>query len=396
MRVAYLDCFSGISGDMTLGALIDAGVSVEAIQQGIDSLGLNECRLDVSEVKKNGFRATHVKVRAEPDQKHRHLHHIFDMIEGSSLSQSQQKLAKSIFSRLAEAEAKVHGTTVEKVHFHEVGAVDSIADVVGSAIGWDLLGAERIYCSPIPTGTGTVKIAHGTVSVPAPATTELLAGVPLAPCAVPAELTTPTGAAIAATLVNEFGSLPAFQIERVGYGAGSMDIEDRPNIMRLLVGKSKRSRDNGNLDEDLICVLETNLDDVPGEWVGYCLESLLKAGALDAYTTPLQMKKNRPGVQLAVLCRTGDADRLEEIIFSETGTLGVRRWNAQRHTLPRRAQVVQTPWGAVTGKVSVFAEGRERFVPEYDSCRQLATQSGQPLRDVYAAAQQAFTTGNQT
>ena len=206
MRVAYLDCFSGISGDMTLGALVDAGVSLEVIQQGIDSLGLPSCRLSASEVKKKGFRATHIKVLYEPEHKHRHLHHITAMIDGSCLSPRQKELATRIFTRLGQAEAKVHGTTIEKVHFHEVGAVDSIADIVGSAIGWDLLGVERIYCSPIPTGTGSVKIAHGTVSVPAPATAELLQGVPLASCGVEAELTTPTGAAIAATLVDQFGA----------------------------------------------------------------------------------------------------------------------------------------------------------------------------------------------
>ena len=221
MRVAYLDCFSGISGDMTLGALVDAGVSLATIQQGIDSLGLHGCRLESSEVKKKGFRATHIRVLFEPEHKHRHLHHITEMIEGSHLSARQKDLAKRIFTQLGQAEAKVHGTTIEKVHFHEVGAVDSIADIVGSAIGWDLLGVDRICCSPIPTGTGMVKIAHGTVAVPAPATAELLRGIPLASCNVEAELTTPTGAAIAATLVDQFGELPRIRISTIGYGAGT-------------------------------------------------------------------------------------------------------------------------------------------------------------------------------
>ncbi|MFW6171908.1 MAG: nickel pincer cofactor biosynthesis protein LarC [Planctomycetota bacterium] len=390
MRVAYLDCYSGISGDMSLGALIDAGVSSQAIQEGINSLGVAGCRLDISEVKKNGFRATHVNVLAEPEHKHRHLRHIVDMIDGSSLSARQRELAKKIFERLGEAEAKVHGTTMEKVHFHEVGAVDSIVDIVGSAIGWDLLGAERVYCSPISTGTGTVRIAHGTVSVPAPATAELLTGVPLTSCAVPVELTTPTGAAIAVTVVDEFGGWPPFRIDGIGYGAGTRDLEDRPNVLRLMVGESGTGEGNSELEQDLIWVLETNLDDVTGEWVGYCMESLLAAGALDVYTTPIQMKKNRPGITLGVLCRGGEQERLEDIIFAETGSLGIRRWSARRHTLPRHGQSVRTPWGIVDGKVAVLGGGRERFSPEYESCRQVAVQNGQPLRDVYEAAQQAF------
>ncbi len=388
MRVAYLDCFSGISGDMMLGALVDAGVSCEAIQRGIDSLGLPSCRLEVSDVKKKGFRATHIQVLHEPEHKHRHLHHITAMIAGSCLTERQQALATRIFTRLGEAEAKVHGTTIEKVHFHEVGAVDSIADIVGSAIGWDLLGVDRIYCSPIPTGKGTVKIAHGTVSVPAPATAELLQGVPLASCGVEAELTTPTGAAIAATLVDQFGEFPAMNVSTIGYGAGTRDLEDRPNLLRLLVGTSTEPLPAG--DADQIWILETNLDDVPGEWIAYCTQSLLDSGALDVFTTPIQMKKNRPGVLLGVLCQATDVVQLERIIFAETGSLGIRRWPALRHILRRQPQSVATPWGAVEGKIALFADGRRWFSPEFESCRQVAQRSGRPLRDVYRAAQQAF------
>lgn len=390
MRIAYLDCFSGISGDMTLGALVDAGVALEAIQQGIDSLGLPSCRLETSQVKKNGFRATHLQVVHEPEHKHRHLHHIVEIIEASNLTAKQQELAKKIFTRLGEAEAKVHGTTIEKVHFHEVGAVDSIADIVGAAIGWDLLGVERIYCSPIPTGTGTVKIAHGTVSVPAPATAELLRGIPLMSCSVAAELTTPTGAAIVATLVEQFGEIPSMQIETIGYGAGTRDLEDRPNILRLIVGELDASVVTDSCPQDLVWVLETNLDDVPGEWIAYCSQKLLDAGALDVYTTAIQMKKNRPAVTLSVLCKGSQRSDLEQIIFAETGSLGVRRWQAQRSILPRHAQSVETPWGVVAGKVAVLGDTREQFSPEFESCRQLARESGQALRDIYLAAQQAF------
>ena len=306
MRIAYLDCASGISGDMTLGALVDCGVPLAEIQQGIDSLGLPACRLEATEVKKKGFRATHIQVVTEPEHKHRHLHHITAMIERSSLTPRQQDLARRIFARLAEAEAKVHGTTVEKVHFHEVGAVDSIADIVGTAIGWDLLGVDRLVCSPIPTGCGTIKIAHGQVSVPAPATAELLTGIPLAPSDVPAELTTPTGAAIVATLASEFGSVPAMRIERIGYGAGTRDLEQQPNLLRLLLGEVADAGGGGAWRDDPVWVLETNLDDVPGEWIAYCGERLLAAGALDMYSTPIQMKKNRPGCLLTILCRDAE------------------------------------------------------------------------------------------
>ncbi|MHB8969536.1 MAG: nickel pincer cofactor biosynthesis protein LarC [Pirellulaceae bacterium] len=390
MRVAYLDCSSGISGDMTLGALVDAGILLADIQSGIDSLGLPSCRLEASEVKKKGFRATQIRVLYEPEHKHRHLHHITEMIDRSTLSAPQQDLARRIFVRLGEAEAKVHGTTLEKVHFHEVGAIDSIADIVGVAIGWQLLGVDRLVCSPIPTGQGTVKIAHGRVSVPAPATAELLTGIPLAPSDVQAELTTPTGAAIVATLADQFGGVPAMRIDTIGYGAGMRDLDEQPNLLRLLVGQSDEVLGDPAWLEDQVWVLETNLDDVPGEWIAYCAQCLLEAGALDVYATPLQMKKNRPGVVLSVLCQALDIARLERIVFSETGSLGIRRWPAQRHTLQRRAHEVATPWGKVAGKLARLADGAVSFAPEYESCRQVAATAGRPLRDVYRAAQQAF------
>lgn len=391
MRVAYLDCLAGISGDMTLGALIDAGVPLEAIQRGIDSLGLPSCRLEANEVKKHGFRATHIRVVHEPEHKHRHLHHITEMIDRSCLSPAQQELAKRIFTRLGEAEAKVHGTTLQKVHFHEVGAVDSIADIVGSAIGWDLLGVERVYCSPIPTGQGTIRIAHGQVSVPAPATAELLRGLPLASCTVNAELTTPTGAAIVATLVEQFGGLPAMRVESIGYGAGTRDLDDRPNLLRLLIGSLDTvTSELATCDEDVVWVLETNLDDVPGEWIGYCTQRLLELDVLDVYSVPVQMKKNRPGVILTVLCREEHVSAVERLLFAETGTLGIRRSPAQRHILRRRPHQVHTDWGPVDGKLALLGEGRFSFTPEFESCRQLANAIGRPLRDVYEAARRAF------
>lgn len=386
MRIAYIDCASGISGDMTLGALVDAGVDLGQIQAGIDSLGLPSCRLVSAQVKKKGFRATHVTVECEPEKAHRHLHHITEKIDASTLSAPQKELAKRIFTRLGEAEAKVHGTTIRKVHFHEVGAVDSIADIVGSAIGLSLLGVDRIVCSPIPTGQGHITIEHGRVSIPAPATAELLTGLPLAHSTVSAELTTPTGAAIIATVVDEFGSLPAMRIQNIGYGAGTRELAEQPNLLRLMVGEA-----DDRMVDDQIWVLETNLDDISGEMIGFCTTKLAEAGALDVYTTGIQMKKNRPGVLLTVLCSAADVEKLERIIFRETSTLGIRRWPASRHKLDRRSHTVETAWGPIEGKLALLGDGTESFSPEYESCKRVAAERDVPLKDVYAASLLAFT-----
>lgn len=385
MKIAYLDCASGISGDMTLGALVDAGVELKALNAAIGSLGLPGLRLATSEVRKRGFRATQVVVEHEHEHAHRHLHHILAMIDGSQLTERQKELARRIFTRLAEAEAKVHGTSIEKVHFHEVGAADSIGDIVGAAVGWDLLGVKRIVASPVPTGTGKIRIAHGLMSVPAPATAELLKGIPLAESSIPCELTTPTGAAILATLAESFGPMPAMTIERIGCGAGQRDLDEQPNLLRLLVGETAERNDG-----ETAWILETNLDDISGQWVAYATAQLLEAGALDVYTSAIQMKKNRPGVKLTILCRASDVEALEAILFAETTTLGVRRWPVHRHVLERRPHQVQTSWGVVEGKLGWLTEGEPRFAPEYESCRAIATEHRVPLRVVYEAAQKAF------
>ncbi len=386
-RIAYLDCGSGISGDMTLAALVDIGVSIEALNAAIGSLGLPGCRLRAQEVKKNGFRATQISVDYEPEHTHRHLHHILAMIDAGKLNPRQKELAGRIFRRLAEAEAKVHGTTIEKVHFHEVGAADSIADVVGAAVGWDLLGMDRLVASPVPTGGGKIHIAHGECSVPAPATAELLRGIPLAESAIQSEMTTPTGAAILSTLADAFGPLPAMKIERIGYGAGQKDFAERPNILRLMVGETA---DAAAADTDQVCVLETNLDNLSGELIGYCTTRLWELGVLDVFTTAIQMKKNRPGVTLTVLCRPADAPAVEDILFRETTTLGVRRWTADRTVLRRQPYTVTTPWGPVEGKLGWRGSEPPRFAPEFESCRQIAETHRVPLCEVYAAAQTAF------
>ncbi|HEX4414753.1 MAG TPA: nickel pincer cofactor biosynthesis protein LarC [Lacipirellulaceae bacterium] len=396
MRIAYLDCASGISGDMTLGALVDAGAELAAIQTGIDSLGLPSCRLVRTEVKKQGFRATQITVEYEPEHKHRHLHHITAMIDSSTLTARQKELAGRIFHKLAEAEAKVHGSTIEKVHFHEVGAVDSIADIVGAAIGFDLLGIERIVCSPVPTGHGYVQIAHGRCSIPAPATGELLRNVPLATLDCEGELTTPTGAAIVAALADDFGSLPALTVDRIGYGAGQKDFP-QANILRILIGavasatgSSASQNPNHNPHVESIVVLETNLDNATGETIGHAVDLLWQAGALDVSLTSVLMKKGRPGIVLSAQCRPADVEKLERVLFAETATLGVRHSVVTRTVLARETCEVSTHWGKVAGKVAYLPDGSVRFMPEYEACHKIATAHHVALSAVIAATRSAW------
>jgi len=391
MKLAYFDCMSGIAGDMLLGALVDAGVDLAAIRSGVDSLGLPSCNFNCETVTKKGFRATNITVVHEPEHAHRHLHHITDMIEAADgLTDSQKSLAIRIFTKLGEAEAHVHGVDLRKVHFHECGAVDSIADIVGAAIALDLLAVDRIICSPIPTGAGSIEIAHGKVSVPAPATAELLRGIPLAASEVSAELTTPTGAAIVATVVDEFGPLPAMTIEAIGYGAGDRDLESQANVLRLIIGEAGDQQRLDSQASDQVWALETNLDDVSGELIGHCTTKLAEAGALDVYTTGIAMKKNRPGIKLSVLCSVADVNRLEKIIFRETATLGVRRWPVSRHKLERKKDTVDTQFGPIEGKVAIFSGGETCFSPEFESCKVAAEQHKRPLREIYDAAQKAW------
>ena len=342
-------------------------------------------RLVAEEVRKKGFRATQVRVEYEPEHVHRHLDDILVLIDASQIGPKARQTARRIFTRLAEAEAKVHGTAIEQVHFHEVGAADSIADVVGTAVGWDLLGVDQIVASPVPTGRGLIRIAHGECSIPAPATAELLQGIPLAQSSIAQELTTPTGAAILATLVEAFGPLPSMRISRIGYGAGQRELDEQPNLLRLFLGETLDQR-----SEEQVWIVETNLDDISGELIGYATTRLWEAGALDVYLTPIQMKKNRPAVKLTVLCRASQLEALEAILFGETTTLGVRRWPVSRQVLVRQPHRVQTEWGPVEGKVGWLADKSPRFTPEFESCRAMAVMHRLPLRTVYEAAQKAF------
>ncbi|MFQ5733203.1 MAG: nickel pincer cofactor biosynthesis protein LarC, partial [Planctomycetaceae bacterium] len=347
---------------------------------------LPDVRIDVQAVIKGGFRATKVDVRHPEQHAHRHLADIVQLIDAATaITDPQKQLAKRIFQSVAEAEAKVHGSTVDRVHFHEVGAIDSIVDIVGAAIGFDLLGSEQIVCSPLPTGRGQIHIDHGICTVPAPGTAELLKGIPLADVPVDGELTTPTGAAIVKTLVDRFGALPEMTIESVGYGAGTMELPGRANLLRLFVGAAPASPLT-----DRVCLLETNLDDVTGETIGYAKQRLMEAGALDVYSIPIQMKKDRPAVMLCVIARESHADELERLLFDETGTFGVRRSTVERAIRTRERRRVETPWGVVGGKLGSRSPGRPIFVPEFDDCARVAKAHGVPLRDVYRAAEAAF------
>jgi uncharacterized protein (TIGR00299 family) protein len=369
---------------MVLGALIDAGVDADAIRAGLDSLGL-PIKLTTERVVRAGITATYARVEApEEEHAHRHLPQIEAILARGALTERQRDLALRIFRRLGEAEAKVHGIPVEKVHFHEVGALDSIADIAGAAIGLDLLGVERLTSRSVPPGSGMVKCAHGMMPVPAPATALLLQGVPLAPTTIKTELTTPTGAAILTTVVTEWTEAPAITIERIGHGAGTKDFATQPNVLRLWVGTAAETAGPNSEEIDRVWVVETNLDDVPAEVIGYTFERLFEAGALDVWSTPIQMKKNRPGVLLSVICSQESLPRVEDTLFRETGTFGVRRVPMTRQKLRREACTIETPWGPVRGKRG-WRDGLSVVTPEYEDCARIARDQGVPLREVYLA-----------
>jgi uncharacterized protein (TIGR00299 family) protein len=387
LRVAHFDCFSGISGDMTVAALLDLGVPPEPICAGVASLGL-PIKLEIEKVRKGGFAATYFRVEAPAQEDHRGLAEVEEILSRGNLTSQQHDLALRIFRRLAQAEAAVHGMPLEQVHFHEVGALDSLADITAAAIGLDWLHVERFSSGPVATGSGMVQCAHGWMPIPTPGTAELLKGVPLRPSTIKAELTTPTGAAILTTVVSEWVDLPAMTIAKIGHGAGKKNFPDQPNLLRILIGTA--AREPAGLDSDQIWVLETNLDDLPAEIVGYCYERLLAAGALDVFSTPILMKKNRPGILLSVLAEPDRAAELEAILFRETTTLGVRRSLVSRRKLKREIHFVQTQWGPVQGKLG-WRDGEPAvFTPEYEDCARLARKHDVALREVYAAAQMAY------
>jgi uncharacterized protein (TIGR00299 family) protein len=370
---------------MILGALLHAGVSLDKLREVVARLRLPSVELTAEPVQRGGFAATHVTVAIgeEARRGHRHLPDIQQKIAQAGLTPRVTEQAGRVFTRLAEAEAAVHGIPVENVHFHEVGAADAIVDIVGACAGLEALAIGQVLCSPIPTGSGTVHCEHGLLPVPAPATAELLRGVPLAACDEPAELTTPTGAAILTTLAASFGPPPAMRITSIGYGAGTRENRSRPNILRLLVGElTPAARD----EEERVIVLETQVDDATGQVVAFAVERLLQSGALDAYVVPIMMKKGRPGQLLTALARPQDAATLEAILFAETTTLGVRQHECLRHKLARGHETVATPFGPIRVKVGRRDDRVCQAWPEFDDCAAAAREHSVPLRTVQDAA----------
>jgi uncharacterized protein (TIGR00299 family) protein len=442
--IAYFDCFSGISGDMVLGALVDAGADLRAIEAELRKLNLPGWTISARKVQRRAIFATQVSVEVEsgatsdrspetslasgakapreydgtaaglkprPSDSHEHSHshdaghahahththehghrglsEIVRMIDAAGLAPRAAERAKKIFRRLGEAEAHVHQVPIEKVHFHEVGAVDSIIDIAGAAIGFELLGIDEFACSALDVGGGQVKTAHGILPVPAPATAELLRGAPTHSSGIQRELVTPTGAAIATTLATRYAEIPPMTLRAIGYGAGSADLAEKPNVLRLLVGDRVES-EAGEYWGAPVTVIETNLDDMSPQIYGYFVERALAAGALDVFSTPAQMKKNRPGLLVTLLSETENVARLIDLVFRETTTIGVRTYEVRRKTLEREFVRVATPFGEVRMKLSRMNGTILNATPEYDDCQRIAASSGVPLKQVIAAASFEF------
>ncbi len=383
MQIAYFDCIAGASGDMILGALVDAGLSMDLLQTQLAALQLDELRVASQRVVKHGFSATRVEVQVADDVPARCLPDIEKVVMQSTLAPSIKERAVEIFRRIGSVEAAIHNVPLEQVHLHELGGVDTIVDVVGTLIGLDALGVNQVVVSPLPLGRGWVQGAHGKIPLPAPATLGLLTDVPIVGSPLEAELVTPTAAALLSTLAVSFGPIPAMTLRRVGYGAGTLELPI-PNLLRVLIGEAS---DVLRATTETLAMLETSIDDMNPEFYEYLVESLLDAGALDVFLTHVQMKKGRPGNIVHVLCRPDDASRLTHILFAESTTLGVRQSLVTRHCLPRSTEPVETPYGIVRVKVALWDNGKTRIKPEYEDCRRLAEQHDVPLREVYRAAE---------
>ena len=389
MTVAYLDCIAGASGDMLLGALLDAGVPEAELRRRLEELRLPGFELAVRRVQKVGIGALQVEVRVTDHATVRHVPEIIALVDASGVPAAIKRRAAAIFRRLGEVEAAIHGAALERVHLHELGGIDTIVDVVGVLTGFELLGVERVVCSPLPLARGFVDAAHGRLPLPAPATVALLEGVPVTGAEVAGELVTPTGAALVTALAAEFGALPAMQIRAVGYGAGRAE-RAIPNVVRLLVGEAAGTGGaTGDLVPEQLFVVETNIDDMNPELYEYVSARLFAAGALEVFTQPAAMKKNRPATLLSVLCRPPQRAAVRHLLFRETTTIGVREHPVQRYALARETCRVATPYGEIRVKVVRGAGLEPRWAPEYDDCRRAAEATGTPLQAVYQAAQAA-------
>lgn len=383
MMIAYFDCFSGISGDMTLGAMVDLGVPVDWLKAQLTAIPLDGFDIRAHRVSRHGIGATKVEVVIQETHHHRSYRDIRELIRNSGLSDTVKTKSMAIFHRIAEAEAAIHSVALDEVHFHEVGSMDAIVDVVGTCLCLERLNIGKVVASPLPLGKGFVQCQHGTLPVPAPATIEILKGIPVFCGHAEQEMVTPTGAAIAAELAENFVSMPAMSIERVGYGAGTRDLEIQPNLLRVIAGRTTGQAIEYTTEH--LVMVESNIDDMNPEVFGYLMDKLFADGALDVVWVPVYMKKNRPGTMIQVLCEVDQRAAIVDRILAETTTLGVRFYQVQRTCLEREVVEVETRWGRVEAKKVTEIDGTERIVPEFDACRRIADLQGVALRKVYDA-----------
>jgi len=387
MRIAYFDCFAGAGGDMIAAAMLDAGLDAEFLKSRLATLGIEGLHVTISQTKRAGLRATRFEPVAPKQQQHRNLEQIANIIGQSKIGEQAGKTAIAVFEKLARAEAVVHGKEPNEIHFHEVGAIDSIVDIVSASIGIEALGIQKTYCSAISVGGGAVKCAHGLMPVPAPATAELVKGIPTAGGPIEAELLTPTAAAILTTIVDEFAPLPAMKIEAVGYGAGSLNPDEFPNVLRLILGQAVPQ---DSAETDTVCLLETNIDDATGELIAFVSEQLFEKGAMDVFTTPIVMKQGRPAVQMSVICKVQDAALLEQAIFEQALTLGIRRQLVQRSRLSRDFVTVKTRFGSIRIKTGFLNGKVENAKPEFSDCAAAAVKHNIAVKAVFEAAIEAY------
>lgn len=383
MRAAYFDCFSGISGDMVLAALVDLSWPVRELEREVDKLGLFGYQIEAKKVAKQGIFSTQIKINVKEGKKERTLKDILSILDRSKLEEKIKERSRAIFTRLASVEAKIHGKSPQKIHFHELGGLDTIIDVVGAVVGMNYLGIEKVYSSPLPLGKGFVKCEHGILPLPAPATLELLKEIPVYGSNIEAELVTPTGAAIISSLAENFGQMPLMKIDSIGYGAGQRDLPI-PNLLRVSLGALKNV-----YQEDVVSLIQTNIDDMNPEFYEHVIDRLFDEGALDVFLTPIQMKKTRPATMLSVIVNQEEIEKMLELIFGETTTLGVRISKIKRRKLNREIRKVATKYGKIEVKIGKLNGILKNVSPSYEECRKIATRLNIPLKEVYQEAEQA-------
>ena len=387
MKIAYFNCFAGAAGDMLVAAMLDAGLELEFLKAQLATLGLEKLDIKLTETKRCGLRALGFVPIVPKQHQHRNLRQITEIISRSKITEPAKKTAITIFEKVAQAEAAVHGKDPNDIHFHELGALDSIVDIVSASIGLEALDVEKVYCSVLSVGGGTVKCAHSIIPVPAPATAELLKGIPIVGGPAQVELFTPTAAAILVTVVDRFCPLPSMKIEAVGYGAGSLESEEFPNVVRLIIGQTVEET---QANADSVCLLETNIDDAGGELIGLVTEKLFTQGALDVFSTPIYMKQNRPAVQLSVICKIEDIQQLEQILFTEGLTFGVRKQIMQRSKLAREFVTVETEFGKIRIKTGTMDGRVVNAKPEFSDCISAAKKHDVAVKAVLDAAMIAY------